>query len=92
MPEKKSDIVRNLVADGEFKKALKIAKDFRFGISKSDSDAMKRGYECMVNPKFYSQIGYDPEKEIERGIETITRIYGKDGRHNIEIQEGTNGN
>lgn len=78
MPEKKSDIVRKLVAIREFKKALKIAKEFRIGISKSDSDAMKRGYECMVNPKFYAQIGFDPEKEIERGIETITRIYGKE--------------
>lgn len=81
MQEKKSDIVRKLVADREFKSALKIAKDFRIGISKSDSDAMKRGYECMVNPKFYAQIGFDPQKEIEKGIETITRIYGKDGRN-----------
>ncbi len=79
MPEKKSDIVRKLVACGEFKKALRIAKEFRMGIAKADSDAMKRGYECMINPNFYAQIGYDPEKEIERGIETITRIYGKTG-------------
>ena len=52
MPEKKSDIVRKLVACGEFKKALRIAKEFRMGIAKADSDAMKRGYECMINPNF----------------------------------------
>lgn len=81
MPEKKSDIVRKLVANGDFRKALRIAKDFRIGINKSDSDAMKRGYECMINPKFYEQIGYDPEKEIRTGIETITRIYGNGKTH-----------
>lgn len=79
MPEKKSDIVRRLVACGEFKRALRIAKEFRIGIAKEDSDAMKRGYECMINPRFYAQIGYDPNKEIALGIETITRIYGTAG-------------
>jgi len=77
MPEKKSDIVRRLVADKNYKKALLIAKDFRLGISKVDLDAMQRGYECMVNPEFYRQIGIDPEIAAELGITTIERLYGQ---------------
>lgn len=77
MPEKKSDIVRNLVAEKEYKKALRIAKDFKLGISKSDSDAMRRGYECMINPAFYEQIGIDAKLSVETGIRTIERLYGQ---------------
>ena len=74
---KKTDIVRAAVAAGDFKKALRIAKDFRIGISKEDSDAMKRGYECMAtSPEFYKSIGLDVSKCIEKGIEVLVRIYG----------------
>lgn len=41
--ERKSDTVRRLVAAGDFKAALRIAKDFRLGISKEDSDDMREG-------------------------------------------------
>ena len=77
MLEKKSDIVRKLVAGKDYKKALRIAKDFRLGISKSDSDAMRRGYECMINPTFYEQIGTDSKLAVELGIKTIERLYGQ---------------
>ena len=45
--EKKTDTVRRLTADGDFKGALRIAKDFRLGITKQESSAMKLAYECM---------------------------------------------
>ena len=32
---KKSDMVRNLVATGQYKNALRIAKDFRLGITRA---------------------------------------------------------
>ena len=47
--ERKSDKVRRLVADGDFKGALRIAKDFRLGITKEQSSTMTRAYECMVH-------------------------------------------
>lgn len=78
MPEKKSDIVRKLVANGEYKKALRIAKGFRLGICKSDLDDMSRGYECMIRPEFYRQIGIDTEEAVEKGIDVIKRLYGKE--------------
>lgn len=75
--ERKSDAVRRLVAEGDFKSALRIAKDFRLGITKDDSDAMRRGYECMVtSPSFYKSIGIDPSQAARKGVETILRLYG----------------
>ena len=51
-PVKKTDIVRGLVSDGDMKKALSIAKDFRLGITKAQRSAMTKAYECMVHPAF----------------------------------------
>lgn len=75
-PERKSDMVRRLVAEGDYKAALRIAKDFHLGISKEDSDAMRRGYECIVWPDFYRSIGKDVAVETRKGIETVIRLYG----------------
>lgn len=74
--ERKSDAVRRLVAERKYREALRIAKDFRLGISKEDSDDMIRGYEAMVFPEFYQSIGLDTRQISQKGIETITRLYG----------------
>ena len=74
--ERKSDAVRRLVAAEKYKEALKIAKDFHLSISKEDSDAMKRGYECMVWPDFYKEIGKNPSEISHMAIETVERLYG----------------
>lgn len=75
--EKKSDMVRRLVAEGDFKKALSIAKGFRLGFTKTEQNIMTRAHECMVHPGFYSQLGYDEAKLIEDGIDLVKRIYGE---------------
>lgn len=74
--QRKSDIVRDLVASGQHKKALRIAKEFRLGISTDDSEAMKRGYECIVHPEFYKQLGMDTDRIAQKGVETLLRLYG----------------
>lgn len=74
--KRKSDVVREAVARGDYKKALGIARNFRLGISKEDSDAMKRGFECMVYPDFYRSIGKDIQLEIQNGVNTLLRLYG----------------
>ena len=74
--ERKSDAVRRLVAEGDYKAALRIAKDFRLGITKADADDMTRGYECMVHPAFYQSIGIDPRQTALKGVETVQRLYG----------------
>lgn len=74
--QRKSDMVREAVAQGDYKKALGIARNFRLGISKEDSDAMKRGFECMVYPDFYRSIGKDIQLEIQNGVNALMRLYG----------------
>lgn len=73
--ERKSDTVRRLVSEGDYKNALRIAKGFRLGISKEDSDAMRRGYECIVHPDFYRQIGVDTHKAVEKAVEIVRKLY-----------------
>jgi len=73
--ERKSDTVRRLVSEGDYKNALRIAKGFRLGISKEDSDAMSRGYECIVHPDFYRQIGIDTHQAVEKAVEIVRKLY-----------------
>ena len=75
-PERKSDRVRRFIREGDYKAALRIAKDFRLGISKEQSDNMIRGYECMTNPRFYVSIGVDIARTVEKGLETLLSLYG----------------
>lgn len=75
--ERKTDVVRRLVASGEYKAALKIAKDFRLGITKEQSAAMTLAYECMVHGRFYKQLGYDLDEKVEDGIAVLTGLYGR---------------
>lgn len=73
--ETKTSLVRKFVASGEFKKALAICKDWRGGISKADSDAMRLGYECMVHPGFYQQLHYDTDKAVNEAVLVLQRLY-----------------
>lgn len=75
--KKKSDTVRELVAAGDYKKALSIAKGFKIGFTKQEQSTMTRAHECMVHPGFYSQLGIDESKAIEAGIELVKQVYGK---------------
>jgi len=76
MMEKKSDKVRRLVAEGDYKSALRIAKGFRLGITKQQSDDMIRGFESMSNPRFYESLGFDTTALARKGIETLVQLYG----------------
>ena len=73
---KKTDAVREAVAAGEMKKALQIARSFRINVTADQRDAMSRAYECILYPDFYSQIGIDTQKAIEKGVAVVTALYG----------------
>lgn len=75
--ERKSDKVRRLVADGDFKAALRIAKDFRLGITIDQRNSMKDAYECMVHPSTYKQLRIDIDKKITDGVEVLAKLYGQ---------------
>jgi hypothetical protein len=81
--ERKSDKVRRLVADGDFKGALRIAKNFRLGITKEQSSTMTRAYECMVHGRFYKQLGYDLDEKIAEGVKILVGLYGRSEAHDL---------
>lgn len=74
---KKTDIVRAAVSAGNFKEALRIAKDFRINITKEQRITMARAYECIVHPDFYQQIGTDIPAAIEEGVSLVQSLYGQ---------------
>lgn len=74
---KKTDIVKEAVKSGDFKKALRIAKNFRINVTKEQRELMARAYECIVHPEFYRQIGYDVMETINSGEQTVTLLYGE---------------
>ena len=75
--KKKSDMVRELVAEGNFKKALSIAKGFKIGFTKEEQSIMTRAHECLAHPGWYRQLGIDEDKAVEAGIEILRRAYGE---------------
>jgi len=77
MPERKSDMVRRLVCEGNIKAALRIAKEFRLGITPDDRKHMQYGYECMVHPEFYAQLGRNVDDMVQTGQHTLFRLYGR---------------
>lgn len=84
--ERKSDRVRRLVSAGNYKEALRIAKDFRLGITKEQSDKMKLAYECMVHGRFYKQLGYDLEEMVKSGLVVLNGLYGRSEAHDLHQQ------
>ena len=72
--EKKTDQVKKFIEQGDLKAALRIAKSFKINVTKYQRDLMTRGYECIVNPRFYKSIGTDIDKAIADGIAVLNEI------------------
>ena len=70
----KAQDVRDLVEQGDFKKALLGAKSFRIGVSAEQRSVMARAYECFVRPEFYSSIGKNPEECINAGVSVLLEV------------------
>lgn len=74
MRTKKSQVVAHVTA-GRYKQALAICKCWSLPITSEESSILRRGYECMINPKFYKELGYDPEEQIDKAIKILKRVY-----------------
>lgn len=59
---------------GDYRKALKIAKNFTINVTEAERRLMTMGYECYVNPVFYRQLGYDVEYAKETAIEVLKKV------------------
>lgn len=73
---KKTQKVKSLVRQAQYKEALRIAKGFRLGITKEQSEAMTRAYECMVHPDFYKSIGKNIQECIDGGVSVLCQVFG----------------
>lgn len=70
----KSELVRDCIKKENWKEALRIAKDFRIGVSKEQRSVMARAYECMVHPSFYISIGKNLTECIEKGKAILQEV------------------
>ena len=76
----KSDAVRELVANGDYKRALSIVKGFRRGIAREDLRKMALAYECLAHGRFCHQLlGTDTTAAISEGIQILKDLYGQQG-------------
>ena len=66
--------VRDLISAGDFKTALRGAKDFHIGVSKEQRSVMSRAYECMVHPEFYRQIGKNIDDCVQAGVKVLHEV------------------
>ena len=75
--ETKNELVRRLVSQEEYKRALQICKDWDRGIAPEDREQLRLGYECLLYPRIYSQLGHDTNFEYQKAIEVLLKLYGK---------------
>lgn len=70
----KNQIVRELVAQGRYKEALQICKDWNYE-NPNHQDILRRGYDCYMYPEFYRQLGKDPGAEYQKAVEVLKEVY-----------------
>lgn len=70
----KTQQVKQFFNEGCFKKALRIAKTFRIGVTKEQSTDMGMAYECMVYPDTYKQLGIDTDEKIRAGVAALKTL------------------
>lgn len=75
MIESKNAKVRKLVSCGEYKQALQICKEWDY-VDPAHQDILRRGYECLMYPGFYRQLGYDPDLEYQKAVDVLHIVYG----------------
>ena len=64
--------------NGDTKRALKLASGFKLGLSKAQSNVLKKGYECIVWPDQYRSMKQDPEKCIAEAVKLFATIFMKE--------------
>lgn len=70
---KKIDVLISYIKQENWHKALQLAAQFpRLGIHKK---AICDGYEALVYPKFYTQIGKDVDLLVDNGINALQDRY-----------------
>lgn len=74
MDTKKSKVIKAL-EEKDYLEALKIAKSFHIELTKKENSIVRRAYEMHWNPRFYEALGFDREKEFNKGVDVLKRVY-----------------
>ena len=72
--ETKNAKVRRLVREGEYKKALQICKEWDYE-NPEHREILRSGYDSLLYPSFYKQIGQNPEAQYNKAVEVLKLIY-----------------
>lgn len=70
----KTDLVRQHMATGDFKRALAIASRFRM-LSKEVRGTIQTAWAAATNPHFYREIKKDPDQLVAAGIDALKTLY-----------------
>lgn len=71
--QKKIDTLRAMMKANDWESAIKFAAKFpRLGESKT---AITRAKDCLNNPKFYIQMGFDVNQAIKAGKSALISRY-----------------
>ena len=73
MMETKLGKLKSFAADENWTAALRIAS--RFNRLGNQRDAIKRAWDALQNPRFYRQIGIDPDAAVAAGIKALRERY-----------------
>ncbi|MEH7114548.1 hypothetical protein V7124_19610 [Neobacillus niacini] len=74
--KKKTEIACEYWERLNIKAALRLASEFRIGLTEEERKQIKLGYECYVHGDFYKQLGKNPRKEIEKAMDIFfEKIY-----------------
>ena len=72
-PETQLARLKALMAAGDYRAALKLAAGWpRLGAHKAP---IERGWAALTNPKFYEEIGKNPDTLVAAGIAAIRERY-----------------
>ena len=71
--ETKLGKLKSFAAAGDWQSALRIAS--RFSRLGNQHDAIKRAWDALQNPRFYREIGIDPDAAVAAGIDAVKKRY-----------------
>lgn len=75
----KTQQAKELFESGDLKGALRLVKGFRIGLTPSQRSALSVGYECLVHPNFYVQLGKCLETEILKARVVLDEFFQEHG-------------
>lgn len=75
MMKTKKDQVIELIENGDYVGALRIAKSFNRDFNKEDAAIVRRAHEMQNNSRFYEQLGFNKEEQFEKAVEILNKTY-----------------